>query len=198
MKQLPLVLSSLALAGVVGLFIMQQQRSSKSGPKPATSADSLATHTHGQIGYFEMDSIERHYAYIKEVQAQIKKQEESITNELNSLKKNYMGRIQQLQSKAPNMSQQEGEAAQAEINQMQVNMQQKEAQLSQALQEKQFKMMQDINSRITDYVKQYNQQKKFAYIISHQPGDFIYFTDTAFNITSDILKGLNEAYKKPE
>jgi outer membrane protein len=107
-----------------------------------------------------------------------------------------MGRIQQLQSKAATMSQQEGEAAQAEINQMQVSLQQREAKLTQDLQEKQFKMLKEINEKMTEYLKGFNEKKKFAYIISRSPGDFIYFADSAYNITNELIKGLNEAYKK--
>jgi outer membrane protein len=189
-------LSSLALAGVVTMFFLRSGGSNSGTSHAAKGNDTTDHHTHGQIGYFEMDSIERHYAYIKEVREQLKIHEDQINNEMNSLKKGYMGRIQQLQSKAPNMSQQEGEAAQAEINQMQLNMQQKEAQLGQSLQEKQFKMMQDINNKIMAFVKVYNQNKKFAYIISHQPGDFIYYNDSTFDITKDLIKGLNDSYKK--
>lgn len=195
MKNLSTILSALALVGVIALFAMQL---SGNKPKPVAGKanNNGGPHTHGMIGYFEMDSIEQHYSFIKEVREQLKRQEENITSELEGTKRSYMGRIQQLQAKAPTMSQQEGEAAQAEINQMQMNLQQKEAKLAQNLQEKQFKMMQEINTKITEFLKGYNEEKKFAYIISHQPGDFIYFTDSTLNITADVIKGLNEAYKK--
>ncbi|QGW29031.1 hypothetical protein GLV81_13800 [Phnomibacter ginsenosidimutans] len=118
-----------------------------------------------------------------------------MSTELGGLKKNYMGRIQQLQAKAPTMSQQEGEAAQAEINQMQMTLQQREAQLTQNLQEKQFKKMKEINDKIAEFLKSYNSSKKFAYIISRSPGDFVYFADSTYNITDDVIKGLNATYK---
>lgn len=195
MKNLATILSAVALVGVGVLFFLffKGNKSTKSAPIVNGNTDS---HTHGQIGYFEMDSIEQHYSFVKEVREQLKKQEDNISNELNSLKKSYMTRIQQLQQKAPTMSQQEGEAAQAEINQMQLTLQQKEAKLAQDLQERQFKMMQEINDKITTYLKVYNEQKKFSYIISHSPGDFVYFTDSSFNITNDVINGLNESFKK--
>ena len=160
MKYLSTILSSLALLGVIILFVMESRE-----PAPAkarlSANDSTNEETPGAIA-----------------------------------KKGYMNRIQQLQAKAPNMSQQEGEAAQAEINQMQLNMQQKEARLAQGLQEKQFKMMQDINNKIAEFLKVYNSDRRFSYIISHQPGDFLYYSDTVYNITADVLKGLNDLAKK--
>lgn len=194
MKNISNIMSGAALAGVAVLFFLHfSHRSNSNVAKPAAKTES---HTHGQIAYFDMDSVEQHYDFVKQVREELKKQENNISNELNNMRKGYMGRIQQLQAKAPGMSQQEGEAAQAEINQMQVNLQQQEAKLTKELQDKQFKMMQEINEKITSYLKEYNNGKSFSYIISRSPGDFIYLTDTAFNITNDLIKGLNEKHKK--
>jgi outer membrane protein len=166
---------------------------SHQGKNDTTSASSREN----AIAYFEMDTVERNYKYIKDVQDQLKGRQQAIANELNNTKKQYMGRIQQLQGKAATMSQQEGESAQAEINQMQLELQQKEARLSQELQEQQFKLMQDINKKIEDFLQTFNKDKKYAYIFSHSPGDFIYYKDSLNNITNDIIKGLNDTYKKP-
>ncbi|MCU0333657.1 MAG: OmpH family outer membrane protein [Chitinophagaceae bacterium] len=194
MKNTGTILGGISLAAVAVLYVLHF-----SGPKSASKgADSPKTngHTPGQIAYFEMDSVEQHYQFIKDARDEIKKAEENISGELNGMKKGYMGRVQQLQSQAPSMSQQDGERAQAEINQMQVNLQQREAKLTQELQEKQFKMMKDINEKIAAFLKGYNADKRFAYIISRSPGDFVYYADSAFNITKDVIDGLNKTYKE--
>ena len=143
-----------------------------------------------------MDTVEHNYNYIKDVQEQLKGRQLAITNDLNATKKSYMGRIQQLQSQAATMNQQQGESAQAEINQMQNELQQKEARLTQELQEQQFKLMQDINKKIEDYLQTYKKYKKYAYILTNSAGVLIYFKDSANDITDDIIKGLNDGYKK--
>jgi outer membrane protein len=40
----------------------------------------------------------------------------------------------------------------------------------------------------------YNKNKEFAYIFSSNP-DLMYYKDTAYDITADIVKGLNAEYK---
>jgi outer membrane protein len=197
MKNVGTILSGLALAGVAILFYLHFG-SSKAGSKTVHAQNAGASPATGAIAYFEMDSIEQHYDYVKEVREELKRQETNITNELNNLKKSYMGRVQQLQEKAPSMNQQEGEAAQAEINQMQLTLQQKEAKLAQELQEKQFKMMQEINNKISDFLKSYNAGKRYSFILSHAPGDFIYFADTTYNITNEVIKGLNQTKQKKD
>lgn len=186
----------LAAAVAVLYFLHFTGNSSVKSRQEPNGKDSISMPAAVRIGYFEMDSIESQYLYIKEVQAQLKSKEQSMAGELQGMRNSYLGRIQQLQQKAPGMSQVEGEAAQAEIDQMQRNMQQKEASLTQSLQEQQFKLMQAINKKIEDYLTDFNKDKGFSFIISRQAGDFIYFKDSTFDITSEMIKGLNEKYKK--
>ena len=198
MKNMNAILHAVSLVAIAILFFLFFKQGSPSANGQKAKNEAVSGHGHGlTIAYFEMDTVERNYNYIKDVQEQLKGRQQSISSELNNTKKQYMGRIQQLQNKASTMSQQEGESAQAEINQMQVDLQQKEARLNQELQEQQFKLMQDINKKIEDFLGTYNKDKKYTYIFSHSPGDFMYFKDSLNNITNEIVKGLNETYKKP-
>ncbi|QGW29030.1 hypothetical protein [Phnomibacter ginsenosidimutans] len=72
MKNVSTILSIVALAGVAGLFVLHFTNG-KSSPKPLGGTANADSHTHGQIGYFEMDSVEQHYNFIKAVREQLKK-----------------------------------------------------------------------------------------------------------------------------
>lgn len=198
MKNVSVILNIILLVavGILYFLFFKNNHSTKTGEYITDSAITSGISYPMKIAYFNMDSVEVHYVYIKEVREQLKNKEQSMSNEMNGLKKAYMERIRQLQAKSQTMSQQEGEAAQAEINQMQQKLQTREGELTQSLQGEQFKMMQDINKKIEDYLKTYNQQKKYTFIFSHQPGDFIYYKDSLCNITSDIITGLNASVKK--
>ena len=54
---------------------------------------------------------------------------------------------------------------------------------------------QEVISHIKKYCLEYNKDKKYSLIIANEPG-LIYYKDTAFNITSELLKGLNELFDK--
>lgn len=196
MKNVSLVLNVVLLVAVVVLYVLFFKE--PKGTVVTTHGQAVNTTATGssRIAYFNMDSLERKYNKIVDVRNKLRNQEQNISNELVALKKSYMARVNVLQQKQQQMSQQEGEAAQAEINQMQQNLQQKEALLTQNYQDEQYKTMQDINKTIEEFLKTYNQQKNYAFIFSHQPGDFIYFKDTMFNITDDLISGLNAGYKK--
>jgi outer membrane protein len=53
-----------------------------------------------------------------------------------------------------------------------------------------------IRKKIEDYIKEYNKQKNYSYIFAYDASGFIYNKDTLFNITNELLLGLNTEYKK--
>ena len=50
----------------------------------------------------------------------------------------------------------------------------------------------NLKKKIDDYLAIYNKDKGFAYIFSNDPG-LMYYKDNAYDITADVIKGLNEA-----
>ena len=52
----------------------------------------------------------------------------------------------------------------------------------------------EIKSKIETFLKEYNRTKDYSYSVSYEQALF-YYKDTAYNITADVVKGLNERYK---
>jgi outer membrane protein len=55
--------------------------------------------------------------------------------------------------------------------------------------------MKDVKNKIEEYLKTYNNEKGYSYIFAYEPGLF-YYRDTMYDITNDVIKGLNDIYKK--
>ena len=197
MKNLSVVLNVILVVAVAVLYFLffRNHPAATSPTQRVSTRDTSTGKLSSRIGYFDMDSLESRFIYIKEVRDQLKAKEQDMTNEMNGIKKNYMERIQQLQAKAQTMSQQDGQNAQIEIEEMQRKAQQREGELSQAFQSEQFKMIQGINKKIEDFLKTFNQDGQYAFIFSHQPGDFMYYKDSLCDITNDIVAGLNASMK---
>ena len=53
----------------------------------------------------------------------------------------------------------------------------------------------DIKLKIETFLKEYNRDNRFAYILAYMP-ELIYYRDSTNDITKDLLKGLNDSYKK--
>ena len=57
--------------------------------------------------------------------------------------------------------------------------------------------MRDIKTTIRDFLKEYNRNKNYSYIFSYGEADgLFYYKDSAYNITADVIKGLNARHKE--
>lgn len=148
-----------------------------------------------KIAYFEMDSLENSFQMVKDVKLELGKKEDAVNNELSRLEKAYQNKIAQYQSQGATMNQVQSEAAQRDVLQMQQNMQSRKQALDQEYQDFYMRKMKDVKTRIEDFLKNYNEQKGYSYIFAYEPGLF-YYRDTAYNITGDVINGLNKEYKK--
>ena len=59
------------------------------------------------------------------------------------------------------------------------------------------KTMEELRSKIDKFLVDYNKAQKYAYIFSYSGAvNFLFYKDTAFNITDEVVAGLNAEYNK--
>jgi outer membrane protein len=93
------------------------------------------------------------------------------------------------------MSQVESEQAAQDMRNLEQGLRSEADKLDQNLNDYVVRKKVEFNDKIRDFLKEYNQNKKFSYIIANEPG-FIFYRDSAFNITADVVKGLNQIFSK--
>ncbi|MFL5789063.1 MAG: OmpH family outer membrane protein [Flavisolibacter sp.] len=148
-----------------------------------------------RIAYFEMDSISNSFAMVKDVKNELSKEEDKMNSNLSHLQKLYNDKLAQYQSQATQMNQVQSEQANRDMLQLQESIRGQKQDMDQKYQDLYMRKMQDVKSKIEDFLKEYNKTKGYSYIFSNEPG-FIYYRDTVYNITRDLVKGLNEQYQK--
>jgi outer membrane protein len=117
-------------------------------------------------------------------------------NELNQLKEVFAAKYQELQKNGQSMSQSEVNARQQELQQMDKTFKSKEQMMNSEMQDESMKKLQDVKKKITDYLAEYNKAKGYAFILGNNSDMLsMYYKDTAYDITADLVKGLNELYK---
>lgn len=196
MKNISTILSVIALVLIAVLFYFQfSSGSSTKISSKSTSNDSTFNNGDFRIAYFEMDSLENNFEMVKEVKTELTKKEEAINNELSRLEKNYRDKITKYQNQGATMTQVQSEAAQRDVMQMQQNIQNRKQALDQEYQDFYMRQMKSVKDKIEGFLKEYNASKGYSYIVAHEPGLF-YFRDTTYNITQDVIKGLNELHQK--
>ncbi len=195
MKALSIIPGLLALV-LCGVLFYQ------SGHKAVPVAPAATTNTVAgagfSIAYFNLDSLEAHYNYFKDVLDQVKAKENSMNTELNGMEKGYQRKIAEWQKKGSTMTQAENQAAQQEYAQMQQNYQVRKQNLQESLMKHNEDMKADIRQKIQAYLDEYNKKKKYSYILSYESNNFIYVKDSAYDITPDLISGLNAEYKSKD
>ena len=112
-----------------------------------------------RMAYFNLDSLEAHYQYFKDVLEQVKGKENEMNAELSGMEKSYQKKITEWQKKAPTMSQTESQQAQQEYAQMQQSYQIRKQSLQESLLKHNEDLKADIRKKIEDYLKEYNKRK---------------------------------------
>ncbi|MBI1344024.1 MAG: hypothetical protein GC171_13915 [Terrimonas sp.] len=189
-------LNVLLLAAVGFLFYKVYdgpEKGVKKGSKTAKT-NTPADFAPVKIGYFEMDSVEENFELFKEVLKEMNKKQDEKVNELTRLQKILQQKYEDFKMKAPGMNQAQGEAAQKELqdidNRIKATKDNMEQRSSEYFMEKQQKIL----NMIREFFKQYNEEKGYTYIFASEPG-LMYLKDTVYNVTGDLLKGLNEMYR---
>ncbi len=194
MKNSLLALNIILLILIGVLFYLHFSSQKKPETKPAATAGANVSEPF-RIAYFEMDSIENNYEYLKDVRNELKGKEQGLTSQLNQMKNKYMSKVNKFQQEAQTMTQERQGAIQQDLLQEQKMIQNKEQAIGHELQDASFKKMQEVNKTIEDFLKEFNKDKMYSYILAYQPGT-IYYKDESFDITSAVLQGLNNSYRK--
>lgn len=150
------------------------------------------------IAFVEIDSLQEHYEFCKEMKTKLDQKQKNAEAALSQQEKNLQAAAQNFQNKINNngfTSRQEAENQQAAIQRQQDQFLASQQRLGNELQSEVVKYQEALLDSINHFLAEYNKDKKFAYILTKQKGDNILYADKAYDITDDVVAGLNKAYK---
>jgi outer membrane protein len=107
----------------------------------------------------------------------------------------FASKYQELQRIGSTLTQAEQAARQQELTNIENAFRGKEKMMSDEMQDMQFRKMQDVKKKIEEYLKEYNKDKGYAYVFSSSI-DLMYLKDSSYDITQDVVNGLNRLYPK--
>lgn len=148
-----------------------------------------------RIAYFEMDSIENNYDLVKDVKAEISKKNEELGAEITKLGQELDNKQQYYAQRQHTMTEDDIRKAQEDLMRTNERLKSKRQSLENDYQDFVFRRNLAVRKEIEKFLSVFNEHKKYTYIMSYEQGLF-YYKDTAYNITSELLTGLNGEYKK--
>ncbi|NCX95986.1 MAG: OmpH family outer membrane protein [Chitinophagia bacterium] len=189
-KYISLILSIVSVIGV-GYLCMKQA--------PASSGATIASNGGMKVAFVNIDTLEAHYEFLKSKREEFKKKQEVMENELEKAyqQMKQKGRAIEEKVNAQSITQSEYQVAERELLLMQQSLETRKNELTETLMKEQENLNKEIKSKLNGYLETYNKDKKFDYIVSFSAagGSPFMYADKKWDITQEVIKGLNSATK---
>ena len=188
------IFGTMAVAAIVALASCNNA-SPKMDDQPA-DADSLGG-TGLKIAYVEVDSLMTQYEFCKDFTLVLQKKSNNARNTLNQKGQQLQSAMNNFQQKLNNngfTSREQAESQQAAIQRQQNDLQQLQARLENELANETATYNEGLRDSLQHFLAKYNKDKKYDLILTKQ-GDNILYAAKRFDITADVINGLNKAYK---
>ena len=189
------ILRTVALAFVA---TMGMTSCDKSNPQMDQKANASAKAPAGdmKIAYVEVDSIMSQYKFCKEYSLILQKKGQNIQNTLAQKQQALQAAAANFQQKVQQnaYTREQAEGVNASLQKQNNDLQILNQRLSAEFQNETDQFNKALRDSIQHYLASYNKDKKYSIIFSKQ-GDNLLYADMAYDITNEIIAGLNKAYK---
>lgn len=189
------ILRTVALAFVA---TMGMTSCDKSNPQMDQKANASAKAAAGdmKIAYVEVDSIMSQYEFCKEYSLILQKKGQNIQNTLAQKQQALQAAAANFQQKVQQnaYTREQAEGVNASLQKQNNDLQILNQRLSAEFQNETDQFNKALRDSIQHYLASYNKDKKYSIIFSKQ-GDNLLYADKAYDITNEIVAGLNKAYK---
>ena len=185
------IFSALAIAAVM---VSCNNANSKMDEQPA-AADSSASGM--KIAYVEVDSLMTQYDFAKDYSVTLQKKSNNARNTLTQKGNALQAAVNNFQQKLNNngfTSREQAASQQAAIERQQRDLQELQARLENELANETAKFNEALRDSLQNFLKAYNQDKQYDMILS-KAGDNILMANKKYDITNDVINGLNKRYK---
>ena len=187
MKRLNYLVNGLAALALIVLF---SQCAGKAENQTATTSGQASGELTGmKIAYVEIDTLLAQYNFCIDLNEGMVKKSENVRLTLNQKARELDKQKQDFQTKYQNNAYLSPERAQQEYNRI--------AKLESELMSENEKNSLQLRDSINAFLKEYNKTKGYSMIISNTGFDNLLYADSIYNITKEIVEGLNARYSSP-
>ncbi len=201
MKNINYIINGVLGAAVIVLFVLYFSGGSDDKPIQFSGHSSDSTSQgNGAIAFFKVDSVLANWELYFDMQEDLASKQQQLETDFNKKSDSFMKRVEDAQYKI-----QRGLVTRAEAEQLQQQLATEEQNLmglqqnyGVQLQEEGVVKNRQMVDKLEQFLKIYNENKGYAYIFSYSFGGNLLYGNEAFDITDEIIKGINEAFPAEE
>lgn len=199
MKRINYLLNGLAALALIVLFA---QCAGKSENQSANNSSSQAAGLSGmKIAFVEVDTLLAKYNFCIDLNEAMVKKSENVRLTLNQKAAELEKQKREFQTKYENnayLSQERAQQEYTRIAKQEQDLQALSNKLQSELMSENEKNSLQLRDSINAFLKEYNKDKKYSMIFSNTGFDNLLYADDVYNITQEILDGLNARYSSPK
>lgn len=185
------------IAGLVVLYVLHFGGTAR----PVTTTPVIAQKSSGKqlsVVFVNIDSLNRHYEYVnhlrndlegtgKKLQAEVLAEQAALEKEANEF---------QRQISANAIPEEKAKLQYEQLMQKQQALMEKKDRYTQQVAEKEMDMNLRLIDSVTAFLKRYNRQFQFDYIMGFKSGGEILISNDTLDITNSVLEELNREYRQ--
>jgi outer membrane protein len=192
MRPFFIAVNSLLIIAVIFLYVKVYKKNTDKKIESLSNVinNNVSNQKGATIAFVELDSLNEKIGFIKDRRKELEIEQKGIETDWQNGYRGLENRKNVFLKRGNSITQQEAEKFQGELLQQQQQVDEKKRNLTQKLSEK---FMDDIQKKLKDFLNEYNKTKNYQYILTTGTGlDYMLYKDSSFNITKDVIKGMNE------
>lgn len=199
MKNASLILSIIAIiaAAVFGILFLTSDKNTSAEASSEEGTQTI-TASKGDIVYIQLDKILQEYDMANDLRSVVETKVQNIQAEVDKRGKKLESDVTSFQEKINKglMTRSVAEVQSEKLRQQEVEFNNYANQKNNEIMEEQTVMMNQLADAIKTFLDKYNEEKKYAMILTNQGGAPVITGDASLDITDDVLARLNEEYVK--
>jgi len=149
-----------------------------------------------QIVYVNSDSLLTKYDYFKDLKTKLDAKSKSAQNDMGAKTQAFQREVAQYQQQQNTMAADQRAETEQRLARKQQELQAYQQNAGAALQNEQATEQEKLYDKVADYLKGYAKTKGYKMVLTYSKGNSaILFADETLDITTEVIKGLNEDYK---
>jgi outer membrane protein len=198
MKNISLALNVILVVAIAVLYYLHFKKPVATETSAASVKDSVLPFPKSDVSivYVNTDSLLHNLDFYKTRKAEFEAKEEKIKNDLKSESDKLQSDYETYQQHGGVMTDAEKQKTEEQFMMRQQSLMKKKDEMVERLDNDQAKFSDDLYSKLTSYLKEYNKGKNYTYIFGYQKGGGILLANDSLDVTRQILEGLNKPADK--
>lgn len=163
----------------------------------STKASTATVSAEDKIVYVNSDSLLTKYELAKDIKTRMETKGKAAEADMASKSQAFQREVQQYQQQQNTLPADQRASTEQRLARKQQELQAYQQNAGAALQNENAKEQEALYNKVTEFLKGYSKTKGYKMVLTYAKGNSaILFADESLDVTSEVLKGLNEAYSK--